>query len=69
MIELLRAVGLDDTSSFAWGLLAGATVVALNISAWFVGESLLERLVVPSRVAEEDQAIRIANAPGREATR
>lgn len=68
-MELLQAMGLDDASSLAWGLLVGATVVALNISAWFVGESLLERLVSPSPVADEDQAMRIANAPRREATR
>lgn len=44
MIELLQAMGLDDASSLAWGVLAGATVVALNISAWFVGESIFDLL-------------------------
>jgi hypothetical protein len=44
VIELLQAMGLDDASSLAWGVLAGATVVALNISAWFVGESIFDLL-------------------------
>jgi hypothetical protein len=49
VIELLRALGVDDASSLAWGVLIGATVVALNISAWFVGESIFDRVLERQR--------------------
>lgn len=45
MIELLRAIGLDDVSAALWGFIAGATLVALWISAWFVGESIFDWLL------------------------
>jgi hypothetical protein len=45
VIELLQAMGLDDISAALWGFLAGATLVALWISAWFVGESIFDWLL------------------------
>jgi hypothetical protein len=45
VIELLQAIGLDDISAALWGFLAGATIVALWISAWFVGESIFDWLL------------------------
>lgn len=45
MIELLQAMGLDDVSAALWGFIAGATLVALWISAWFVGESIFDWLL------------------------
>jgi hypothetical protein len=45
VIELLQAMGLDDVSAALWGFLVGATLVALWISAWFVGESIFDWLL------------------------
>lgn len=61
MIELLQAMGLDDISAALWGLLAGATLVALWISAWFVGESVLNRLLEPGFTAHTDDALHLAH--------
>lgn len=57
MIELLQAMGLDDISAALWGFLSGATLVALWISAWFVGESILNRLLEPGFNAHADDAL------------
>ncbi len=57
MIELLQAMGLDDISAALWGFLAGATLVALWISAWFVGESVVNRLLEPGFTAHTDDAL------------
>jgi hypothetical protein len=59
VIELLQAMGLDDISAALWGFIAGATLVALWISAWFVGESifdwLLDRAPSVNEVADLDR--------------
>lgn len=61
MIELLQAMGLDDISAAAWGFLAGATLVAVWISGWFVGESIFNRFVDTGYDADVDQAVAVAN--------
>jgi hypothetical protein len=61
MIELLEAMGLDDISAALWGFIAGATLVALWISAWFVGESIFNRLVEPGFDAHADEATALGN--------
>jgi hypothetical protein len=57
VIELLQAMGLDDISAALWGFLAGATLVALWISAWFVGETLVNQLLEPGFDAHVDDAL------------
>ncbi len=57
MIELLQAMGLDDISAALWGLLVGATLVALYMSAWFVGEEIVNRLLEPGFNAHVDDAL------------
>jgi hypothetical protein len=57
VIELLQAIGLDDISAALWGFIAGATVVALWISAWFVGEEVVNRLLEPGFDAHVDDAL------------
>ena len=59
MIELLQAMGLDDASSLAWGLVLGATMAALWVSAWFVGESVVNRLLEPGFTAHTDDALEL----------
>lgn len=66
MIELLQAMGLDDISAALWGFLAGATLVALWISAWFVGETVVNRLLEPGFNAHTDDALALALADDRE---
>jgi hypothetical protein len=61
VIELLQAIGLDDISAALWGFLAGATLVALWISGWFVGETVVNRLLEPGFDAHADQAVDVAN--------
>lgn len=61
MIELLQAVGLDDISAALWGLVLGATLVALWISAWFVGESVVNRLLEPGFTAHTNDALQLAH--------
>lgn len=67
MIALLQSMGLDDVSAALWGFIAGATLVALWISGWFVGEEVANRLLEPGFDAHVDQALEQAN--DREATR
>jgi hypothetical protein len=61
LIQLLQAVGLDDISAALWGFLAGATLVALWISAWFVGESIFNRVVGDGFEAHADEATTLGN--------
>ncbi|WP_224279070.1 hypothetical protein [Nocardioides lacusdianchii] len=59
MIELLQAMGLDDISAALWGFLAGATMSALWVSAWFVGESVVNWLLEPGFTAHTDDALEL----------
>lgn len=61
MITLFQAIGLDDVSAALWGFLAGATLVALWISGWFVGETVVNHLLEPGFNAHADQALDLAN--------
>lgn len=55
--QLLVALGLDDVSAFVWGLLSGATLAALWVSGWFVGEAIVNKALEPGFNAHVDDAL------------
>lgn len=57
LIALLIAMGLDDVSALVWGLLIGATLAALWVSGWFIGEAVVNRALEPGFNAHADDAI------------